>query len=190
MDNQIKICFIGKIRSGKSAAVNYTAEKLGRENVEIVDFGDELRNLVKVLYPDKNGKNRKMLQTIGQHMRELDEDIWIRPVEHKIKNSNKKYIICSSCRQQNEYDFLNKIGFLFIKIDCLDSIRVMRSEMSGDVFNINDFLHETEMEVDNFKSDYVISNNSDLISLQSKIDLILKYINEGEFKIGNNGDKI
>lgn len=190
---QIKICFVGKMRSGKSEAVNYMLEKFKGE-VEVVDFGDALKEVVNSLHPEKRGvKDRAKLQEIGQYMRKLDEDIWINPVKHKIENTDKKIIVCASCRQKNEYDFLNKIGFLFVRVSCLDSLRVRRAENSGDKFNLKDFVHETEMGIDDFECELEIVNDWSKDKFYSNIDsvvnyLINKHVKEGK-QIGDNNFK-
>ena len=176
MDKQVRICFIGKMRSGKSEAINYISKKY---NIEVVDFGDSLKEVVSIIYPNKcqeGVKNRTLLQSIGQHMRKLDENIWLHSVESKILASNKKMIACASCRQQNEYDFLNKMAFLFIKIDCKDSIRIQRAEEAGDCFKLEDFVHETELLADYFNCDYYIDNNGNVEDFHNEIDLVMKDI--------------
>ena len=175
--NQLKICLVGKMRSGKSEVINHLMDKMGEENVELVDFGDALKDIAKMLYPEEmNTKNRKLLTTIGQHMRDLDEDVWINVVKRKIENCNKQIIVCASCRQQNEYDFLNKIGFLFVKVCCKDSLRVLRAEQDGDNFKLEDFVHETESKIVDFVCKYNIVNNNDKQSLYNQMDGILNII--------------
>lgn len=172
-NKQLKICFIGKMRSGKSKAVDYV---ISTRKAEKVDFGDKLKEVVNMLYPnlDKQTKNRKLLQGIGQHMRMYDESIWLRPVDKIITESDKDIIVCASCRQDNEYNFLKQHGFKFVKIDCKDSLRVKRAEDSGDDFSLMDFMHETELQVDNFKVDYVITNEDSIEFLENEIENILK----------------
>ena len=180
MDKQIRICFIGKMRSGKSEAIEYLKTKY---DIEVVDFGDSLKEVVKTIYPKQTNygcKNRTLLQKVGQHMRKLDEDIWLHSVDEKINNSNKKIIACASCRQQNEYDYLNKMAFLFVKVECKDSIRVKRAEDAGDSFNLKDFVHETELLVDDFECNYHIDNNGNIDNFHKQIDLIMKDIMKGE----------
>lgn len=174
---QIKICFIGKMRSGKSEAINYLKKKY---DVEVVDFGDSLKEVIKIVYPRKCGKPRALLQQVGQHMRKLDEDIWLYSVDKKINNSDKKIIACASCRQQNEYDYLNKMAFLFIKVVCKDSLRIKRAEDAGDSFDLKDFIHETEVQIDNFDCQYVLYNDEDLKSFHEQIDNIMEHITKGE----------
>lgn len=176
MENQIRICFVGKMRSGKSEAINYLKTKY---DIEVVDFGDTLKEVVSKIYPEQTRdgrKNRHLLQKVGQHMRKMDESVWLNPVKDKIKTSNKKIIACASCRQENEYDLLNKMAFLFVKVSCKDSIRIKRAEESGDVFNLKDFTHETESMVDYFLCDYYIDNNGDIDSFHRQIDYIMEKI--------------
>ena len=180
MKKQIRICFLGKMRSGKSEAINYLKTKY---NVEVVDFGDSLKQVVNTIYPQHVNygcKNRALLQKVGQHMRKMDQDVWLYSVDEKINNSDKEIIACASCRQQNEYNYLNKIAFLFVKVDCKDSLRVKRAEDAGDAFKLKDFVHETELLVDDFEYDYYIDNNGDINNFYRQIDCIMKDIMKGE----------
>ena len=83
----LKICLVGKMRSGKSQAVEHIKSQFYPQ-AEVVDFGDALKEVVNILYPLNNiedgSKRRKKLQTVGQHMRKLNEDIWIECVDMKI----------------------------------------------------------------------------------------------------------
>lgn len=180
MNEQLRICFIGKMRSGKSEAIEYLKTKY---DIEVVDFGDSLKEVVDKIYPKQAEygiKNRALLQRVGQHMRKMDEDIWLHSVDHKIKKSNKKIVACASCRQQNEYDYLNKMAFLFVKVECKDSTRIKRAEDSGDYFKLENFTHETELKIDDFMFDYRINNDGNIEDLHRQIDLIMKDIMKGE----------
>ena len=177
MDNRLKICVYGKMRSGKSEVVNYLQEKL---NAEVVDFGDSLKEVVNIINPMDNGrKNRTMLQKVGQHMRDMDPWVWINTVDYKIRKSDKKVIICTGCRQPNEYDYLNKMAFLFIKVIADEDIRMERMKKAGDNIKPGCINHETERYLDNFCSDILIFNNhNDLKRLYNDIDKSIITIKE------------
>lgn len=163
MDEKLKICVYGKMRSGKSEVVKYLQEKF---DADVFDFGDGLKEVVNIINPRDNGrKNRAMLQKVGQHMREMDPQVWINIVDHKIKKSDKKVIICTGCRQPNEYDYLNKMAFLFIKVVADEDIRIARMKKAGDYVRQSSIHHETEKYLDNFLYDVVIFNNYNKLDL-------------------------
>lgn len=175
MDNKIKICLVGKMRSGKSSVVEYLVnEYFKNKKIEVVDFGDALKEITYILYPQsKKAKDRNRLQLIGQHLRKIDEDIWVNVVARKIKKSTAEVIICASCRQNNEYEYLKKEGFVFIKIDCSDELRIQRAKSNGDNFDLSNLNHETEVSIDSFNYDYNIINNKGVNELHKNINRIM-----------------
>ena len=178
----LKICLVGKMRSGKSQAVEHIKSQFYPQ-AEVVDFGDALKEVVNILYPLNNNedgsKRRKKLQTIGQHMRKLNEDIWIECVDMKINKMPDTTILCASCRQQNEYNYLKKKGFIFIKIESDINDRVQRMLDCGDNFEESDLNHETELLIDSFEVDYIIKNNDTIESFKDKLNKIILDINGG-----------
>lgn len=178
--DQLRICFVGKMRSGKSEAVEYIKNNY---DTDVVDFGDNLKEIVDILYPtiDKNIKRRSLYTKVGQHMRKLDEDIWIKSVRTKICGSKKEVLCVASCRQKNEYDFLKSLGFTFIKVVCRkDSIRIKRAEDSGDVFKLEDFIHETEISIDDIRCDYSVYNEATKEELYAQLENVINTIKENK----------
>lgn len=169
MDNKLKICVYGKMRSGKSEVVKYLQKKF---NADVFDFGDPLKDVVKIINPqDRGRKNRRVLQTVGQHMREMDPMVWIKATDYNMKRSDKKTIICTGCRQPNEYDYLNKMAFLFIKVVADEDVRRVRMIQAGDTVSEKEFHHKTEQHLDDFYYDIVIFNNSNsFLNLHKQID--------------------
>lgn len=166
----LKICFIGKMRSGKSTAVKIVQDNFS--DVAHYDFGDGLKQVVNIAFPpdDAKVKRRKVLQTVAQHMRKLDEDVWVNIVKKQITNSSNNIIIVTGCRQQNEYDMLKENGFIFIDVTSLDSLRIKRAEDTGDSFELKDFVFETELSIDNLpKSDIIITNNREPKEFEEKV---------------------
>ena len=81
----MRIAVYGKLRAGKTAVCDYITEKF---DCEILECSGALQEIVDILYPDKKGiKDRELLVTIGQHLRKIDEDIWVNLLEHKINDS-------------------------------------------------------------------------------------------------------
>ena len=72
----LKIALCGGMRSGKDTVAAYPREHYAFERVA---FGDAIREVCAVLFPDQmaNGaKPRHLLQGVGQDMRKYDELVW------------------------------------------------------------------------------------------------------------------
>lgn len=173
----LRFGIVGKIRSGKSTV----ADLLGLELKEFykVEFSDALRMVTDILYPDTKGvKNREKLIAVGQHMRKLDEDVWVNIVENWIKKAEERNgkdfpIIVSSVRQPNEVEMLKRNGFILIKVEADEDIRIQRCIDAGDSFNIESFNDYTETALDGMTFDYVIKNNEDLDYLKKCVSCIV-----------------
>src|SRR5690606_27039836 len=98
-------------------------------------------------------KPRALLQTIGTDFRNINPDVWINAMfkdidkerEDRIKNYEpKENIVVTDCRMPNEYQALKNRGFIFIKIEVNEGIRLKRMIERGDTFTNQDLQHHTE----------------------------------------------
>lgn len=154
----MKIGIYGKMRSGKTEVCNLYNGML--DDSVVLDFGDSLKECVRVAYPflDYKTKNRELLINFGQTLRKMDKNIWVNALKYKILNTNKKNIIVTGIRQQNEFDMLKDLGFTFIKIESDDNIRIERCKKNNDKFDENSLNDFTETELDKFEYDFLIEN--------------------------------
>lgn len=173
---------VGKIRSGKSTVAKLLGNKIGDEfgGHCKIEFSDALREVTDIVYPETKGtKDREKLIAVGQHMRKLDKDVWVNIVERKIKEVENEFgkdmpIIVSSVRQPNEVEMLERNGFVLIKVEADEDIRIQRCLNAGDSFNIESFNDYTETALDDVGFDYVIKNNEGLEHLKKCIDYIVE----------------
>lgn len=167
----MKIAIYGKLRAGKSAVCDYIANKY---ECEVLEFSGAVQEVVDVMYPEKKGtKDRETLIAVGQHMRKLDEDVWVNIIKNKIENSKTQNILVAGVRQQNEYDMLKKLGFTFIQVEASENTRIERCIEAGDKFDKDSLRNLTEMIMDNWKPDYLIINEYGFKELEISIRNIL-----------------
>lgn len=169
----MKIAICGKMRSGKDTVGKLLVEKYGFEEFK---FSSGITKIIHDYFPSSvysNGKVREHYQTIGQSIRKLDEDVWVRYTSNQIgshiAHGGNTDIVITDLRQLNELKYLKDSGFTIIKVESLSNLRVQRAKDSGDVFNIDDFNHETELSVDHIEADYVLENNGTLYELESQM---------------------
>lgn len=112
----IKIAIVGKMCSGKSYLSDFIVEYYYTKknlNIKKVAFADKVYELARDLFNMKE-KDRKLLQSIGTKMREIDCDVWINYLLKTHKNEN---IIVEDGRYENEIKALHKNGFYIIKLE-------------------------------------------------------------------------
>ncbi|MGG0667819.1 hypothetical protein ABE073_04735 [Lederbergia citrisecunda] len=172
-----KIVLIGKMRSGKDTLAEYAIDKYGYKRFA---FGDGIRSVAQILFPEEmsNGKPRALLQGIGQLMRSLDENVWVKNCFHRISIEKDVIPIITDLRQPNEYIKCKEEGYISIKVECDEDIRLQRILSENDSFNLNDLKHETEMHIDTYDCDYVIKNDKGLEHLYSQFDAVMTNINK------------
>lgn len=173
------IALSGKMRAGKSAAARYLVEKYGYTEFA---FGDELKADFHRRYPEImwEPKPRIGYQNHGQLMRALiSERYWIDVCFDRIAESLRKFPtrpLISDLRQPNEFDRCKSEGYVIIRVNCPDEIRIERARAAGDNFTANDLNHETERYIDSFTVDYEIQNDGSLDELYAQIDEIIRAI--------------
>jgi hypothetical protein len=188
----IVIGLSGRKGCGKDTCADYLVSKYGFVKLA---FADTLKDLCKTVFGFNNEQlygnlkeqidpfwehsPREIMQTVGTelfrntlpiYLKNLNENIWIRILEKKIKhhleNGNTKIII-TDIRAHNELQFVKQIEGIVWKITRKDD---NRNEYSN---------HSSETLVDELNFDKLILNDSSIMDFYSIIDkLICTYNNE------------
>lgn len=179
----MKIAIAGEIRSGKNTVCDYIKQK--RSGIKELYFAEGIAEIIKTYFPDAwygEGKPRKHYQEIGQFMRSIDKDVWVKNTEMKyflLKQAGFHNFICTDLRQHNEYEWLKKQGFTVIKVETEAEVRISRMKASGDVFDMNALLHPVEQQIKALPYDYLVSNNTTIEDLYAQVDYILSDLEGG-----------
>ncbi|MGG1152358.1 AAA family ATPase [Bacillus wiedmannii] len=183
--NAKKIAITGKARSGKTELSHYAWMLYGFKEF---DFSAVLKDEFHQLFPHipRDPKPRAYYQKFGQWLREIDPDIWVKMTMAKVheycfedalnKVNHKPKVLVNGVRQPNEYQRLKDEGFVIIRVNALDDLRIERSKEAGDVFNTEDLSHETESHIDTFEVDYEINNVGTIGEMYGQLDTIMKDI--------------
>ena len=169
----MKIALIGRMRSGKDTVGRYLVNRYGFTRYAL---GDGVRFLCKILYPDivVQGKPRYLYQTVGQAMREIDPDVWIKYMSRNIERDNLENIVVTDVRQPNEFDTLRQAGFYMVRVNARHLTRINRLGACGDAFTKAEMNHETESYVDSFAVDYELYNDGNLDDLYQQTEQLLR----------------
>lgn len=177
------IGLIGKLRAGKDEVARYLASKYG---YTAFAFGDELKRDFHRRYPEipRDPKPRVGYQMHGQLMREYyGEDVWVDACfenvdAHRLSFGDPKNVpaVITDTRQPNEYAALKAAGYVLIRVEAPEALRIQRAVTSGDRFNLRDLTHGTETALDDYSADFTVTNDADLAHLYRQIDEIMAYL--------------
>ncbi|MFC9620260.1 hypothetical protein ACFTXM_09750 [Streptomyces sp. NPDC056930] len=186
------IAFIGKARSGKDTA---GARLVKRWAFTRLAFADPLKAAaleLNPLVPLKNLDNhvrlsvcvktigwerakdmypevRRTLQHMGQTVRELDPDFWVRVLMDKVRAADKWNIpvVVTDCRYRNEAEALRAAGFILVRIT-----RPRGSAMTME--EIRAAMHASETELDDFPADETLTNGGSVFNLHTATDALVR----------------
>jgi hypothetical protein len=190
------IAFFGKMRAGKDEAYKILAG-MGF-SIERIAFGDVMKKKFSELFPNipMEPKPIELLQQFGQSMREIDENVWVRPTMKYIElikdtsfvnNNPAPSFVFTDVRQPNEFKACKDAGCIMVYINTPEWLRVERMLEAGEKVTREILDAPTERHVDswvyNRMYDYKISNHGDLDEFQAEIrELVYKIQTEK----GNN----
>lgn len=174
----IKVAICGKMRSGKDTVADMLKMNM---NVVPFAFSDGIWATVRLLYPEiyarkDEEKPRRLLQELGQKMREVDPNIWVNYTFENINFSVADNVIVTDLRQPNELEALKREGFFIIRVNADEEVRLERARKAGDNFSLTDLQHETEQHIDNFEVTYDLDNNGNKAELHEEVAKVTEEI--------------
>jgi hypothetical protein len=176
------IALMGRARSGKDTVAAYLCETYGYTRVA---FADPLREAALKLDPiisrsviggdlrlshvldaghgweyakNKFPEVRRILQHIGQGVRDLDEDFWLSIAVTTITDARNagRPVVITDCRYPNEYNALRASGFTMTRV-----VRPDRGDVPGSE-------HVSETALNGFPADWTLCNISTLEDLYTQ----------------------
>lgn len=180
----IRLSIFAKARAGKSTAAIYLNR---HHNFTVLSFGNKVKHYYHEIFGRTEGKDRTGYQWFGQAMRQRDPDVWIKQVDPIITRGIERNwnIAIDDMRQPNEYEYLKARGFVMVRIDCPEEIRLKRMQEAGDILpsdpeELDKALnHETERHIDEFEADFVIDNSGTPTQLYDQLEQIISQIRKG-----------
>jgi len=119
----MKLAVTGKMCSGKTTLCNSLLEIEPR--FQIFSFGKKVKDCATDLFGmDPLTKDRPLLTSLGQKMREIDSEVWINYVIKQCQD--KEFCLVDDLRYQNEYEALVKNGFKIIQLNISDELQEKR----------------------------------------------------------------
>ncbi|WP_427050400.1 AAA family ATPase [Paenibacillus sp. TC-CSREp1] len=168
------IALSGKLRAGKDEVARYLASEYGYTTFA---FGDELKRYYHELFGETDAKPREGYQWFGQAVRERDPDVWVRKCLDKIAwDEDVVNAVVTDTRQLNEAERLKAEGYILIRVEAPEALRIDRAIKSGDRFNLRDLTHGTETALDDYAADFTVVNDAGLPELYAQIDEIVRQL--------------
>lgn len=185
----MKVVLFGKMRSGKDTVGEMLINDYGFQRFA---FGDGIGEIITKYFPTAfdEGKPRHHYQFIGQQLRQLDKDVWIKYLLNTVEEAENKtdsdefHVVVCDGRQENEAERMRENGYVVIKVEADEDIRLARIKASGDTFNPEQLYHETELQVDKINADFTIKNNGTLAELRHAVFITMAKIRANELGLG------
>jgi adenylate kinase family enzyme len=173
----MKLAITGKMGSGKTSIAKYLVEKY---NFTKFSFADDVKLYATEIFDiNIKIKDRKLLQQFATKMKEIDENIWIKRLDNKIKDIDiSDNIIIDDLRYPNEELYLISNGFKILKLDIdteLQNNRLKNTYINDFDIHIECKKHDSEMHTQFFYHDfyYLINTNTEK-NIYKYIDNLIK----------------
>ena len=121
----MRIAFSGKICSGKTTAANIVESMLGCEATTKLSVASRVKELAIDLFGMEQ-KDRKLLQVLGQKMKEIDPEVWVRALVKQVNNCGDKHIVIDDLRFPTELRALRENGFIIIRLEIDPELQLKR----------------------------------------------------------------
>ena len=183
----MKIAISGKMCSGKSTLadmlINFFQESYNINCIKY-SFANGIYEIAKNVFYMKN-KDRHLLQQIGEKMREIDKDIWIKKTINDIYKNNDNHVIIDDLRFINELEYVKKHNFFTIRLNISkyeQDSRIMSTYPDTYIKHTNNLNNISEIDLDNIPhNNFDIIINVDHCSLHKMITLILEKLEKLKF---------
>ena len=166
--------FGNKARVGKDEACKVLMESYGAEKVSLAEPVYEIANYIQQVLGLPQEKNRKLLQFIGEGLREiLGQDIWLDVARRKIREASleNKMVCISDMRYRNEADAFAAMGLVLVHID--------RSDRPA----VENPYHISEVDLDTYQFDLYMWNDSTLEEFRHAVAQLPNQLRDHDFEI-------
>lgn len=188
------IGLIGKARAGKDTAAAHLVAARAYTRLAFADPLKEAALRVDPLIPmnhletharlsdcvatagwegakDKWPEVRRVLQQMGQTVREIDEDFWLRELLRKAVAAAEwnMPVVVTDVRYRNEAESLRRAGFKLVRITRPAPMLTAGQPITARHLSDATAAHASETELDGFAADHVIDNGGSLDALHAMI---------------------
>lgn len=167
----VRFLLMGKAGAGKDTAAEYLVRRYGFRRYA---FADKLKEVASDLWPEEfagSRKPRRLLQELGTAARGVDPLVWVRFVFRQLEAENPDRAVITDGRLLNEYRSCREAGFLVIRVDCPDGVRLARlTARDGRPPYPEEASHPSEREIELAEPDFILDNSGSADDLYRQID--------------------
>lgn len=172
--NITKLAFYGPASSGKTWSADYLVKN---HNFVRVAFADKLKEIAAELFNvyGKNGADRKVLQDLGQKMREIEPDVWINHLLSTVAfyETHREGIVLDDLRYTNEADALRNAGFKLVYVSTPQAELERRRVSLYPDTPLSSYYHDSERDWAFIEPDYTVEGGDPFIGA-THLDLLME----------------
>lgn len=150
------IAITGKMGAGKTTAAQHLADRYG---YTVLHFAEPIKYIGNYLWGTKSRHNRGLLQSLGNKLREIDQDVLVEALNDTYNRCTTPVVV-DDCRMPNEWWALKAAHFRMVEVQADPSERIERLMLNGklqDKDQLND-ITETALDGVDFVPDIVLQN--------------------------------
>lgn len=186
---------VGHAGSGKDTVAYYLTNAHGYKRLAFAESMKYYYGIQKgykgtrdeVIAQVNANKNREELISFGMSWRDIDEDIWVKELDRRVKRVERFYadlgfplprFVITDVRFDNELDLIrHKYHGIIIKVSAPLDVRLERMKRRGDVVRDLAFMnHESEQLADKITPDFIVDNSGSLADLACQMADIMQRI--------------
>lgn len=179
-----KIALLGRSGAGKDTFADFLVEE---RNFTKLFFAEPLYLIANEVFGMKK-KNRELLQDIGMALRGVDEEVFVNNLRKRVEEAQKdgvENIIITDVRQENEFNALKDMGFIFIYIDADLDKRMERIALRDGIVIDDEYIKRVETNPAETGCDGFVEDTS-LITMHINNNRSLESLKEDVFVIDDN----
>lgn len=179
-----KIALLGRSGAGKDTFADFLVEE---RNFTKLFFAEPLYLVANEVF-GMTRKNRELLQDIGIALRGVDEEVLVNNLRKRVEEAEKdgvENIIITDVRQENEFNALKDMGFVFIYIDADLDKRMERIALRDGIVIDDEYIKRVETNPAETGCDGLL-NDSSLIAMHISNNRSLESLKEDVFVIDDN----
>lgn len=127
----VRILLVGRAGAGKDTVAECLVSRYGFTRYA---FADRLKEIARDLFPEafSGPKPRALLQKLGEAVRAVDREAWVRYVLRRVEAENPARAVITDCRYVNELELCSAAGFKAVLVACPEEVRQARLAARGD----------------------------------------------------------
>jgi len=160
-----RVFLYGRRGSGKSTAARFLVECAG---ARVYKISEPLYRVARDVF-GMRGKDRRLLQALGDKFREIDPDCLLRCLSLALYRDGPGAAVVEDVRLPREAEWLRRMGFVGVLVRAPEPVRLARLAERGEDVVTGEEAHATEVGVDAIRPDYVLDNGGSLKDLRSAV---------------------